>query len=163
VAVTTLQRSRDFDLIQSVSGTPDVVHLSEEVRLFLTGFDELMAAVTKLVAVLLASDAFRYGQPPVRLRMKLIADGAYLRLEVEDHGSVQSNPRPYGYRANLLDWVASRRGVKQATNGTTTVWVEIPAKVERTNMSRQTDKLRQTTHRPTRASYDTWNVRHGDV
>ncbi len=95
------------------------------MRSFLSGLDELVSGTAILVAVMLAGDAFRYGTPPVSLRLRLVADGCCLRVEVEDHGWA----RPYGYRAGFLDRIASRQGLARTDDGMTMIWAEIPTQL----------------------------------
>jgi hypothetical protein len=112
------QPASDYALVQRIDGGPDLVHLHQGVRIFLSEIDSLVAAEVILVAVLLVSDAFRYGVPPVILRLQFVADRSCLRIEVDDRRPFASCSRPRGYRARLLD------RLELSGKGTRT-WVEI--------------------------------------
>jgi hypothetical protein len=92
----------DHILLLCVDGGRELVHLHQNVRAFLSGIDNLAAAETILVAVLLVGDAF----------------------QVDDHQPFSSDSRPAGYRAGLPDRLASVRGLEPSAGGTRT-WVEI--------------------------------------
>jgi hypothetical protein len=109
---------------QPITGAPDLVHLRQEVLTFLSGVEENIVTDAVLVTIMLAGDAFRYGKPPVTLRLHHLADRGCLRVEVDDHRSAPSDRVPDGYRANILDRIASTRGTEQS-NGITTSWAEI--------------------------------------
>jgi hypothetical protein len=109
---------------QPVTGAPDLVHLRQEVLTFLSGVEENIVTDAVLVTIMLAGDAFRYGEPPVTLRLWHLADRRALRVEVDYHLAGDAQSVPDGYRASILDRIASSRGTAQA-DGTTTSWAEI--------------------------------------
>jgi hypothetical protein len=109
---------------QPITGAPDLVHLRQEVLTFLSGVEEFIVTDAVLVTIMLAGDAFRYGEPPVTLRLRHLADRRSLRVEVDFHMSADSKSAPDGYRASILDRIASSRGTEQS-NGITTSWAEI--------------------------------------
>ena len=116
------------------TGAPDLVHLREEVLTFLSGVEEHIVTDAVLVTIMLAGDAFRYGEPPVSLRLRHLVDRGCLRVEVDDHRSLPSRHATDGYRASILDRIASSRGMEQA-DGVTTCWAEISLRFVRTASS----------------------------
>src|SRR2546423_13585405 len=116
---------RERVLVQRVDGGPDLVHLGGGgVRLFLSHIDELVAADTILAAALLAGEAFRYGRPPVILRLRFVGDGSFVRVEVDDQQPFWADTRPHGCRGGLLGRLDGKGGLRPAGDGTRT-WVEI--------------------------------------
>jgi hypothetical protein len=65
----------------SITGTPDLVHLPRAVRDFLSGVNQRLAVDALLVVAVLGGDAFRYGEPPVTLRLGHGSEVQYLRIE----------------------------------------------------------------------------------
>jgi hypothetical protein len=114
----------DRILLLCIDGGRELVHLHQNVRAFLSRVDNLVAAETILVAVLLVSGAFQYGVPPVTLRLRFVADRRCLRVEVDDHQPFSSDSRPDGYGVELPDRLASEWGLEPSDDGTRT-WVEI--------------------------------------
>jgi len=111
--------------VQCIDGGQDLVCLRRNVRGFLSEIDKLVVSEAILVAVILVADAFRYGAPPVFLALQFAAGRRHLRIEVADHRPFSSGSRPHGYRAGLLDRLASRRGLEPSGNGGTKTWVEM--------------------------------------
>lgn len=118
------QSTTDRVIEQPIGGAPDLVRLREQVLAFLSGVEENIVTDAVLVTIMLAGDAFRYGRPPVVLRLRHLRDRDRLRVEVEDRRRVPSERVPDSYRAGILDRIASTRGTKQA-DGITTSWAEI--------------------------------------
>jgi hypothetical protein len=115
----------DHGVVLPMTGTPDLVQLPQEARGFLTGLNKYLVADAVLLAVMLGGDAFRYGRPPVSVRLQRLADARCLRIEVEDRRPWSPNARPFGYRARLLDRLAHRRGLEPSERGGTRTWAEI--------------------------------------
>ncbi len=109
---------------QPITGAPDLVHLRQEVLTFLSGVEDYIVTDAVLVTIMLAGDAFRYGRPPVTLRLRHLTDRGCLRVEVEDHRPTSWERVADGYRASILDRIASTRGMEQS-DGLTTSWAEI--------------------------------------
>jgi hypothetical protein len=114
----------DHVIEQSITGAPDLVQLRQEVLTFLAGVQEHIVTDAVLVTIMLAGDAFRYGKPPVTLRLRHLTDRRCLRVEVEDHRRLPSARVADGYRASILDRIASARGMEQY-DGITMSWAEI--------------------------------------
>src|SRR5438094_579260 len=74
MATTDVQQrpNSDLVLVQPIEGSPNLVRLPPAVRSFLFGVERAMSAETILVAVVLVGEAFRYGTPPVWLRLWLV-------------------------------------------------------------------------------------------
>ncbi|WP_410968799.1 hypothetical protein, partial [Salmonella sp. SAL4444] len=66
-----------------IEGALDLGRVRQHVRLFLAGVEEPAVADAVLVTVMLAGDAYRFGDPPVTLRLRLLDSGARLRIEVD--------------------------------------------------------------------------------
>jgi hypothetical protein len=107
-----------------IEGALDLGRVRQHVRLFLAGVAEPAVADAVLVTVMLAGDAYRFGEPPVTLRLRLLDSGASLRIEV-DHDPARSTGTPAGSRAGILDRITSARGVDRG-DGHTITWAEIP-------------------------------------
>jgi hypothetical protein len=115
----------DYSVVLPIAGTPDLVQLPQEARGFLAGLDEHLVVNAVLVAVMLGGDAFRYGRPPVTLRLQRLPSDHCLWIEVEDCRPLSPNARPFGYRARLLDRLACRCGLEPSDRGGTRTWAEI--------------------------------------
>lgn len=124
--MTDLDHQPDSDLVVALpaTGSPDLVCLPRAVRDFLAGLDGHRVAEAMLVATVLVGDAFRYGRPPVSLRLERTV-GTCLRIEVEDHRPLSPNARPFGYRARLLDGLGCRQGLGLSDAGGTRAWAEM--------------------------------------
>jgi hypothetical protein len=119
---------------QPITGAPDLVQLRQEVLAFLADVQEHIVTDAVLVTIMLAGDAFRYGTPPVILRLQHFTDRRCLRVEVDDHRRLPSDRVAVGYRASILDRIASARGMEQS-DGVTTSWAEISLRYPRRAMS----------------------------
>jgi hypothetical protein len=119
---------------QPITGAPDLVQLRQEVLTFLAGVQEHIVTDAVLVTIMLAGDAFRYGKPPVTLRLQHFTDRRCLRVEVDDHRRKPSERTADDYRANILDRIASARGMEQS-DGVTTSWAEISLRYPRSAVS----------------------------
>jgi hypothetical protein len=108
-----------------INGALDLGYVREHVRAFLSGVEEPLVADAVLVAVMLAGDACRYGIPPVTLRLRRAADGAALRIEVDDQRNGAPD-LPDDYRTGILDRISNARGLEN--NGGTTTWAEVALK-----------------------------------
>jgi hypothetical protein len=115
----------DRVLEQQIEAGPDLVHLHRDVLTFLSDIHEHAVTDAALVVVMLTGDAFRYGAPPVTLRLKRSPDDRSLRVEVDDHRSAGADAIPEDYRVNLLDRMTTARGA-ESDHGITTTWAEIP-------------------------------------
>ena len=116
----------DTDVLeQQIEAGPDLVHLHRDVLLFLSDIHEHAVTDAALVVVMLTGDAFRYGAPPVTLRLRRSPDAKSLRVEVDDHRPRDADPIPEDYRINLLDRMTTSRGAESG-HGITTTWAEIP-------------------------------------
>jgi hypothetical protein len=122
------QQSRvdtDRVLERRIEGAPDLVHLHQDVRDFLSDVHDHAITDAALVVVMLTGDAVRHGTPPVTLRLRCGPDRGCLRVEVDDHRPLGAGHGAANYRISLLDRMTTARGVASA-NGTTTTWAEIP-------------------------------------
>jgi hypothetical protein len=124
----------DHVIEQAITGAPDLVQLRQEVLTFLAGVEEYIVTDAVLVTIMLAGDAFRYGKPPVTLRLHHLTDRGCLRVEVEDHRRLPSKRVADGYRASILDRIASARGMEQS-DGITMSWAEISLRAPRREMT----------------------------
>jgi hypothetical protein len=125
-----LASTRDHFFAQSVDGTPDLVCVHPALRTFLAGLDEHVVVDVVLLAALLAGGAFRYGTPPVTVRVELRPPGRRVRLEVDDHRRYSTRARPFGYRVRLLSRVAHHCGLGPSDQGGTRAWAEITVTTE---------------------------------
>jgi len=125
--VVQRRRRKDDDRVLElqIEAGPDLVHLHRDVLVFLSDIHEHAVTDAALVVVMLTGDAFRYGAPPVTLRLRRSPDDLSLRVEVDDHRKAGAGPIPEDYRVNLLDRMTTTRGFG-SDNGTTTTWAEIP-------------------------------------
>jgi hypothetical protein len=122
-----LQTRADPDRVleRQIEGAPDLVHLHQDVRGFLSDAHDRTITDAALVVVMLASDAVRHGAPPITLRLRRSPGRGYLRVEVDDHRPVGADPVSEACRIRLLDRMTNARGVASG-DGTTTTWAEIP-------------------------------------
>lgn len=109
-----------------IEGALDLGRVRQHVRLFLAGVEETVVADAVLVTVMLASDAYRYGDPPLTLRLRLAADGSDRVLHIEvDHQPDRTVAAAADSRAGILDRITRARGVC-GSDDRTTEWAEIP-------------------------------------
>ena len=107
-----------------IEGALDLGRVRQRVRMFLAGVQEPAVADAVLVTVMLAGDAYRFGEPPVTLRLRLLDSGASLRIEI-DHDPARTTGTPPSSRTGILDRITSARGVDHR-DGHTITWAEVP-------------------------------------
>ncbi|HEU5472903.1 MAG TPA: hypothetical protein VFV67_19845 [Actinophytocola sp.] len=109
-----------------IEGALDLGRVRQHVRLFLSGVGEPVVADVVLVTVMLASDSFRYGDPPITLRLQFLIGTGESRLRIEvDHHQDRALDTQVDSRTGILDRITSARG-ENRHDDRTTVWAEIP-------------------------------------
>ncbi|WP_410655759.1 ATP-binding protein [Amycolatopsis sp. lyj-112] len=122
----------------------------QAVRQVLAAYRGLTVDDAVLVADELISNAHRHGDAPRACRLRLIHEGRYLRIEVEDASPRQPRQRtPNGSGGRgllLIDRLASTWGVDNGT-GHKTVWAELAL-----------DREGSSGHAPHLAATPTWQA-----
>jgi hypothetical protein len=114
----------DREVILPVDGTLDLGYVRQHVRGFLADVGENAVADAVLVVVMLTGDAYRYGTPPITVRLCRPQNEQMFRVEVVDHRLEPGEPLAEDYRSVILDRITDTRGVDLRDGGTTT-WAEV--------------------------------------
>ncbi|HET9141502.1 hypothetical protein [Actinophytocola sp.] len=110
-----------------IEGALDLGRVRQHVRLFLAGVEEPAVADAVLVTVMLAGDAYRFGDPPITLRLRLLDSGARLRIEI-DHDPANRSGSRMGSRTRILNRITTARG-QERQGAHMITWAELPLRV----------------------------------